>query len=100
MNVDWKPGDRALCVADYTELTPPYHAPDGPPRKGTIYLVHMVVPWHPSMGGAGLLFQSPRIFMQDYFFIREGCWACKDFKKIVPACDRIEGEKSNSQCQP
>lgn len=101
MSAEWKPGDRALCIHDFVPDGEPYFTPHGMPVKGTIYLVDATRPSDPRMQCpmVGLVFKSPRIFVQRYFFSYEGAWGSQAFRKIVPACDRVEADRSNHQAQ-
>lgn len=84
MSADWKAGDRALCVEAFVgrwTLTNEKYA--GPlPRVGTIYLVIDVGPV--IEGSVGLLLAD----LPD-----DGFWRATKFRKLVPACDRVEIER-------
>ena len=81
---DWKINDRALCVNGAPGELPGND--EFNVRKGVIYLVHRVLP---TPGG--------RIFLsiRNSEARHEEGWDQARFRKIVPACDRVEIPEKN-----
>jgi len=84
MSADWKAGDKALCVDGRSSA---WEDIATRPTKGTIYLVRdVLIGYSPDMV-AGVCLRVGLIGEE------VGGWCATRFRKIVPACDRVEVEQ-------
>lgn len=95
MSTNWKAGDRAFCVDDSRgklrsgATTPLSDYPQGPLKKGTIYLVEGV---RVKDGNTGLFLAGKNCLT---FITREPKpFFAHRFRKVVPMCDRNEREQT------